>query len=166
MPGPKPKALSRRAADAPRPDNGRGDPIDTGAIERFFGYALRRAQLQVFQEFGRCTERFDVRPAQFSVMTVVAANPGASQIAIANALAIEPSRMVALLNDLEKRGLAMRAPSKTDRRTHGLFLTRKGETMLAELTGAVEESNRISTAVLTDAERAQLWGLLIRLYRS
>jgi len=133
-------------------------------LERFLGYPLRRAQLVAFQEYARAVGAHAIPPAQFSVLTLAAANPGISQITLAGALAIEPSRMVALLDSLERRGFAARAPSKTDRRTHGIFLTKKGLAALEQLTVAAEESNRRVTARLSAKERETLTALLRRLY--
>lgn len=145
-------------------DDQQQDQVDMAALEQFLGYPLRRAQLVAFQEYARAVGPQGIPPAQFSVLTVAAANPGISQITLAGALAIEPSRMVALLDALEQRGFATRAPSKTDRRSHGISLTRKGLAALAQLTVAAEESNRRVTARLSAKERDTLAALLRRLY--
>jgi DNA-binding MarR family transcriptional regulator len=145
-------------------DDQQQDKVDMAALEQFLGYPLRRAQLVAFQEYARAVGPHAIPPAQFSVLTVAAANPGISQITLAGALAIEPSRMVALLDALERRGFATRAPSKTDRRSHGISLTRKGLAALAPLTVAAEESNRRVTARLSAKERETLAALLRRLY--
>ena len=145
-------------------DDQQQDQVDMAALEQFLGYPLRRAQLVAFQEYARAVGPQGIPPAQFSVLTVAAANPGISQITLAGALAIEPSRMVALLDALERRGFATRAPSKTDRRSHGISLTKKGLAALAQLTVAAEESNRRVTARLSAKERETLATLLQRLY--
>jgi DNA-binding MarR family transcriptional regulator len=159
-----------RAARKPRTDTPAGpqeDPhaaVDTAAIERFLGYLLRRAQLAAFQGYARHAKPHAVTTAQFSIMTIVAANPGVSQIALAGALAIEPSRLVALLNALEQRGLAARARSKLDRRQHGVFLTKKGLVLLQELTALADEADRRLTARLTAREREALSVALHKLF--
>lgn len=145
-------------------DDQQQDQVDMAALEHFLGYPLRRAQLVAFQEYARAVGPQGIPPAQFSVLTVAAANPGISQITLAGALAIEPSRMVALLDALERRGFATRAPSKTDRRSHGISLTKKGLAALAQLTVAAEESNRRVTARLSAKERETLAALLRKLY--
>ena len=154
-----------RGTSAPaRRHDFRPSSVDTTTLERLLGYILRRGQLAAFQEYARAAEPYAITPAQFSVMTVVAANPGVSQIALATALAIEPSRVVALLNALEQRGAAVRARSKFDRRSHGIFLTKQGLELLEDLTALVDESDRRVSARLTAKERDTLATLLGKLY--
>ena len=69
----------------------------------------------------------DIRPTLYSVLTVIGANPGLSQMAVAQRLGIERARLVHLLDSLEERKLVKRVRSKTDRRSHALHLTAQGE---------------------------------------
>jgi hypothetical protein len=50
--------------------------IDLGPLPGLIGYVLRRAQLVVFQDFFAAFAPFDIRPAQFALLTVIARNPG------------------------------------------------------------------------------------------
>ena len=65
---------------------------------------LRRAQLIVFQDFFAAFAPFDIRPAQFSVLTVIERNPGLTQSQVAAALGIKRTNFVGMLDELEKRG--------------------------------------------------------------
>jgi DNA-binding MarR family transcriptional regulator len=112
-----------------RTRRGRRD-IDLDHLDRHLGYFLRRAQVWVFQDFIRTLSAVDIRPAQYSVLIVVGANPGLSQAELADKLAIERARLVHMLDQLEKRGLIERLPSPVDRRTHALQLTREGQKTL------------------------------------
>ncbi len=56
-------------------------------------------------------------------MNVVDAAAGQSQQAIAEAIGAPPSRMVAIVDELEQRGLIERRPHPSDRRVHALYLT-------------------------------------------
>ena len=69
-------------------------------------------------------------PREFLLMRFVAASEGKSQQALAERLAIPPSRMVALVDRLEDAGLLERRPDPEDRRVRGLHLTRKGRGVL------------------------------------
>lgn len=95
------------------------------------GYFVRRLQVAIFQDFIRRLARIDVSPAQFSVLVVIAANPGLSQSELAKALGIERARLVRMLHRLELRKLTVRLPSSADGRRHALELTREGEKLLA-----------------------------------
>ena len=105
-------------------------PLDIGVLEGHLGYFIRRLQVWVFQDFIRTLAAIDIRPAQYSVLVVIAANPGASQSQLSSRLGIERARLVRLLNRLEKRGLTERLESTKDRRTHALRLTNEGRKTL------------------------------------
>src|SRR5262249_12790517 len=104
--------------------------LDIGVLNDHLGYFLRRLQVWVFQDFIRTLAPIDIGPAQYSVLVVIAANPGLSQSDLADRLGIERARLVRLLDRLERRGLTQRLPSRTDRRSHALRLTREGQRIL------------------------------------
>jgi DNA-binding MarR family transcriptional regulator len=99
----------------------RSSPLDT-----LIGYQLRRAQLATFQEFIERFRSLKLRPAEFAVIMVLGAHPGLKQADAAAILAIKRANFVALMDRLEKRGLAERRGLSADRRSYALFLTDKG----------------------------------------
>lgn len=105
--------------------------IDLGVLNDRLGYFVRRMQVWVFQDFIRRLASIDIRPAQFSVLAVIGANAGLSQMELARTLGIERARLVRMLHRLERRGLTQRLPSSTDGRRHALRLTREGQRILA-----------------------------------
>jgi hypothetical protein len=90
--------------------------LDLSYLESTIGYAIRRAQLLIFADIYRVFGQDAVTTAQFSVLAVVADNPGANQSDLALALGVERPRMVPLIDALEGRGLLVRIPSVADRR--------------------------------------------------
>lgn len=133
-------------------------------LDDLVGYALRRAQIQVFQHFVEQLAAYDLRPAQFSALAIIHDAPGITQAELARGLAIEPPQAVPLLNKLEAMGLAARIRSKADKRSYGLYLSKAGETLLGELQEVAARSDAAATANLNDSERAQLLGLLRKVY--
>ena len=139
--------------------------LELGVLDGHLGYFIRRLQVWVFQDFIRTLATIDIRPAQYSVLVVITANPGASQSQIAATLGIERARLARLLNKLEKRGLVERLQSPNDARSHTLRLTRDGnrtlrrakalaamhETRLAEALGP--ERRKVLLACLRDTGR-------------
>jgi len=77
--------------------------------------------------------KFDITPAQWAVVKIVAANPGIVQARVAELLAIERARLVEMLDRLERRGLIVRSRSPSDRRSHALHLTQGGAGLLERL---------------------------------
>lgn len=113
----------RRARPAAAPD--------LGALNDRLGYFVRRLQVWIFQDLIRRLSGLNLSPAQFSVIVVIGANPGLSQVELAETLGIERARLVRLLHRLERRGLTQRRASRSDGRRHALELTRAGRTVLA-----------------------------------
>ncbi len=112
-------AAPRKTANGERGEK----PLNLGALDGHLGYFLRRVQVWVFQDFIRTLSSIDLRPAQYSVLSVIGANRGLSQADVAQLLGIERARLVRLLDRLEKRGLTQRLASPVDRRSHALQLT-------------------------------------------
>jgi len=119
----------RRTKQADRAEfEGPADPALQGPLQHYVGYALRRAQLAVFQDVIATLAEVDLRPAQFSVLILADTNPGIVQSRASAALGIQKANFVPLLTELERRGLIERVA--VDGRTNGLFLTRKGRATL------------------------------------
>ncbi len=132
------KAAPIHAAKASRP--ARKEPADAatestalqlGELSDHLGYALKRAQLKIFEDFLRCVAPLQLTPAQFSVLLLLEKNPGRNQTEIANTLGILRPNFVAMLDGLESRDLCARIRSTNDRRSHILVLTDKGRAVLA-----------------------------------
>ena len=102
----------------------------------------------------------DIRPTQYSVMTVIGANPGSTQMAVAKRLGIERARLVHLLNSLERRKLVKRVASATDRRSHALHLTAQGEAQLARFKRLAAEHERHVAAKIGKENRERLLQIL------
>jgi DNA-binding MarR family transcriptional regulator len=97
--------------------------LQLGELSELLGYAMKRAQLKVFEDFLRCVAPLQLTPAQFSVLLLLDRNPGRNQTEIANTLGILRPNFVSMLDGLESRGLCERVRSASDRRSHILLLT-------------------------------------------
>jgi DNA-binding MarR family transcriptional regulator len=104
-----------------------------------------------------------LEPRQVMLLRHVAGDEGRSQQALGEALRIPPSRMVALVDGLEQRGLLRRRLDPNDRRVRTLHLTRDGRRLLAEVMEVSREHERQLCTGLQPAEREQLITLLNRL---
>ena len=128
------------------------------------GYVLRRAQLSVFQDFIESFAELKLRPAEFSVLNLIAQRPGQKQSEIAEQLGIKRANFVALMDGLERRGVAERRKSPEDKRSHSLHLTAEGERFLSEMLSVWNaHEQRIIQRLGGDAERDKLIELLGRL---
>jgi DNA-binding MarR family transcriptional regulator len=99
------------------------------------------------------------------MLQVIAANPGLGQSRLAEAMEVDRSTIVKVVDQLEGRGLIRRTPSALDRRSHCLHLTEQGTLSLERIETEVRAHEAAFTAVLTDDERRFLIRLLTRLHR-
>jgi DNA-binding MarR family transcriptional regulator len=134
--------------------------LKPGLLAGLLGYRLRVAQQAVFRDFAR--EIPEASPGRAGILLLVDANPGVTQSRLAQAVGIERSTLVGVLHALEARHLVERRRGE-DRRTNGLWLTRRGHTLVASLKQRIRVHERRVAAGLTPAERAQLLQLLEKL---
>jgi DNA-binding MarR family transcriptional regulator len=123
------------------------------------------AQLGAYaaERFGERAAALDFTRPQAGLLRLISREPGLSQQAIARRLGTPPSRLVALVDDLEQRGLIERRRNPGDRRNYALHPTAAGEQAMAALSQASLEHEVAISAPLTQAERAQLSKLLGKL---
>jgi len=140
------------------PDTG----IDLGPLPDLLGYQLRLTQIAVFEDFAHTLTTSDITPGRFSVLLLVGANPGIIQSRLAQALRLDRSSMVPLLDQMERLGLVERKPDPGDRRSNCLWLTPHGESLLAELKQLVVVHEQRICAPLSPEERTQLQSLLLK----
>jgi DNA-binding MarR family transcriptional regulator len=132
-------------------------------LGRFPGYLLARLGESSRRRFLRALEPLGLHPRQFGVMTIVNAAPGTSQQQLQERTGIDPSSMVAVIDDLEARGLAERRAQPGDRRVRAIYLTPQGEATLrraGEIAGRLQKE---LLAPLSPDERRQLVDLLRKL---
>lgn len=104
-----------------------------------------------------------VDPRQVLLLRHVAAAEGQSQQALGEVLQIPPSRMVALVDELEETRLLERRANPADRRARALHLTPEGRQLLDKVMTLSAEHEAQLCKGLTAEERRQLVALLNRL---
>ena len=145
-----------------RPEDSATGDLNFDLLPSLIGYHLRRAQIAVFNDFVRTMAKQKVTPGQFGVLDLISANPGLTQSALARAVGIERSTMVAVIDALENRKLVERRRAPSDRRSYALVLTETGRDLLAQLKPMVLAHEKRIAAELTAAERESLISLLKR----
>ena len=165
--GPRKKDTSDALLADGATGNGQSDApeVDTSYLETLLGYNARRAALTVISLFLRRMAPYDLRPVDFSVLTVIAHNAGVTSRQIRAALDILPPNLVGMVKTLHKRGLIERQPHPTDRRAQGLHLTPDGQRLHTQAQKTATELEQEATHSLTPAELQTLSGLLRKVYR-
>ena len=134
--------------------------LELGQLNNHLGYFLRRLQIWVFKDFIETLRVMKVRPAQYSVLLIIEANPGRSQAAIAQSLSIERARLARLLHELERRKWISRRASGRDARSHSLYLTRDGERALERIKVLARRHEAQLASYIGQKRRQQLMDLL------
>ena len=151
IPGRRASAVSRDAAPS------------LGILPGLLGYQLRHANLKVVGGFAERIARHNVTAAQFGLLVLVGANPGATQTALARAFGSDRSVMVRLIDRLEAAGLVDRRARAGDRRSNAILLTEKGAALLKRLKREVRAFEDAATACLSAEETETLLALLRRI---
>src|SRR5215472_11825969 len=112
---------------------------------------------------GKFAERLaaaKLAPAHSGTLRIIQRSSGISQQALSSMLGLPPSRLVVLVDELEKRGLVERRDSPEDRRVYELHLTSKGSKMVEAIGKIAQEQDDAICAALTSEERETLRVLL------
>jgi DNA-binding MarR family transcriptional regulator len=100
-------------------------------------------------------------PHYLLLMTLVRAGP-LSQMDLGDRACINRTRMVGLLDDLERQRLAERRRDAADRRVYIIHLTESGRTLLSQARAAQEATEARWLETLTAPEQVQFRALLAR----
>ena len=138
--------------------------IDTSYLETLLGYNARRAALAVIGVFLQRMAPYGLRPVDFSVLTLIAHNPGITSRQICAALDILPPNLVGMIKSLDKRGLIERRPHPSDGRAMGVHLTSEGTDLTAQAEATVAQLEQDASGRLTATERKTLIRLLQKIY--
>jgi DNA-binding MarR family transcriptional regulator len=139
------------------------DKLPGDKAQEHLGFLLSQVGIFASQRFSEAIAEAGIHPPLFRVLNVVDAAEGESQHAIGEAIQVPASRMVAIIDELEQRGLIERRPHPGDRRVRALFLTAKGRKVLEQgrKIAAAHEQKLIEG--LTEKEHQELIALLRKL---
>jgi DNA-binding MarR family transcriptional regulator len=135
-------------------------PLPGDRAPSTLGFLLSQVGIYASRRFAQRLAAIDLPPPLFRVLNAVDAVEGRSQQAIGEAIGAPASRMVAMVDELERRDLLERRPHPGDRRIRAVYLTREGRKLLArgrEIATAHEEE---LTQGMSKADRRQLVALL------
>jgi DNA-binding MarR family transcriptional regulator len=155
---PMAKRDDKRAAGGPPvpPRHGPPEEVQIATLVARVGNAQSAA-------FGALLAPLGLRPKQFGLMNVVALADGPSQGEIGAAMGIDPSGLIATIDELEDRGWLERRRDPDDRRRNVVVLTEAGSVKLSEGRQAALERAHELVAPLSAKERRALRDLLAKI---
>jgi DNA-binding MarR family transcriptional regulator len=114
-------------------------------------------------QFAERLQVLDLTPPDAGILRLLRIAAGLSQQELAAKLQIHPSRLVAILDNLEKRGFVERRPNPDDRRLYSLHLTKGVGEILEKLGKLAREHQEALLSALSRDERNELTTLLLRI---
>lgn len=157
--------LPRQPSPARQSGPTAAETVDTGFLESLLGYNARRAALAVIEVFLERMAQFELKPVDFSVLSVVAHNPGITSRQLCTTLGILPPNLVGMVNALEKRELLLREPHPRDGRAMALHLTPSGEKLVRDAERVAADLEGEVAGRLSAAELRTLIQLLKKVYK-
>jgi DNA-binding MarR family transcriptional regulator len=138
--------------------------VDAGFLQSLVGYNTRRATLVIMAVFSQRMAPFDLKPVEFSILSLIRHNPGITSRQLCGALKVQAPNLVGILKGLQGHGWMQRQPHPSDGRSLGLHLTPPGEDMMVRAEQTVQDLELAASSRLTDAERDTLNRLLQKIY--
>lgn len=136
----------------------------TASLTDDVGFLLSRASAVFVRASNTVLARYGLRVRPYSVLLMACSAPaGVSQREVAETLALDPSQVVSLIDELTASGLVERRPSEIDRRAKLVVATDAGRALCTEVVPAVEAAAAVQLADLSSTEQLILRDLLTRL---
>lgn len=139
-------------------------PLQQDHLLSLVGYNCRRAYLAITPLFEERMAPYSLRKAEFSTLSLLKANPNITQKRLSAAVHVSPPNLAIMLDKLEERGLVLRQRNPLDKRSQTLVLTQAGDALCEQAERTTAELEAQATSMLSDKERAQLLGLLQKIF--
>jgi DNA-binding MarR family transcriptional regulator len=134
---------------------------DTGKDQPAF--LLAQVGAYAATQFAERLGALQLSPPDAGILRLLRMAAGISQQELSAKLQIHPSRLVAILDNLEQRKLVERKPNPQDRRLYSLHLTKDGGEILERIGKVAWEHQDALLSTLSADERGKLTELLHRI---
>ncbi|TFL14558.1 MarR family transcriptional regulator [Pusillimonas caeni] len=153
MPNPKPE---------PRPAQSEAGDIDQSHLLGSVGYCCLQAYLEIVPNIRKQLAKLQLRPVEYTVLSLINSNPDLNQKRLGQTIRVSPPNLATLLDRMQSDGLIDRRRNPNDRRSQILALTPEGQEICLKAQSVAARAD--VTPTLSDAERQQLIGLLIKIF--
>ncbi|MCR2762908.1 MarR family transcriptional regulator [Microbacterium sp. zg.B48] len=144
-------------------ESGLDSPSTASELVDDVSFLLARANALSLAAGNAALSRHGLRVRSYSVLALAASSARPSQRELAELLRLDPSQVVALVDELQTRGLVVREPDPTDRRANVVVATDRGRALHAEAEASARGAEQQLHDDLSAAERRLLTDLLRRL---
>jgi len=133
------------------------DLVRDDTLRQFLGYHLKRTSNDILADLAKTLKPFDLRMLTYTALVLIVDNPGMRQFQLADAMDVERSNLVVLLDELERRDLIVRDKVPTDRRAYALRPTLTGRKLYEKAVKAVRNHEK---ALLAGTDPKQINDLI------
>ncbi|MFA6019238.1 MAG: MarR family transcriptional regulator [Rhodospirillales bacterium] len=140
--------------------------INFARLQDYIGYRARQAQSAIFRDFTGITDAVGLSPGEFSLLTLIGANPGINQVTLVSLHNLDKSTLSLAIRDLKRRNLIESRRQTEDGRYFALYLTKLGSQRQRQATALVEGQERRMDKMLKPGEREILLDLLKRISKA
>jgi DNA-binding MarR family transcriptional regulator len=132
-------------------------------LTRYPGFLLSRMGMVAQKHFSARLETIGLTPRMWGALNVLEGAGPTTQHGLCKSTGMDPSSMVATIDELERQGLVERRAHPTDRRAHALHVTDTGRETLTRGRKIALAAQDELLAPLSAEEREQLRSLLLTL---
>ena len=133
------------------------------ALTGYTGFLLSRAGMFAMKRFSERLAPLELTTRLWGLLNVLDSEPGISQHRLGAMIGMDPSSIVAAIDELERQGRVERRRDPNDRRAYALYLTEEGKATLARGRKIAKEAHNDLLAPLSEDERATFHALLAKL---
>jgi DNA-binding MarR family transcriptional regulator len=141
-------------------DNAPAEKLMAATISQDAGFLLAKLHAAGSVLNNRALAEFELKERSYSVLALANSELEPTQREMAEFLSLDPSQIVSIIDELEKRGLVMRAPGKQDRRAKIVSATPEGSALFRKAEAAARAAETAALTGLSGTEIAALKGLL------
>jgi DNA-binding MarR family transcriptional regulator len=136
-------------------------PTLHAALVRHTGYLISKVGMMAQREFATKIASVGLNPRMWGALNVLDHDGPMTQQGLGQCVGIDPSSMVATIDELEAIGLVERQRHPSDRRAHALHVTPQGREVLSRGRKLAAEAQEELLSGLSAEERAELHRLLL-----
>lgn len=140
-----------------------GSRLGASELAASIGFVLRLANGVAMSQLAQRFEPLGMRQSLYSVLLIIAENPGLKQQEVGQTLSIQQPNLVSLVNELVNEGLVQRTVNAEDRRSYSLVLTAAGKQRLAQANRAHAENERRLAEAIAPLTVEQFRAALLRI---
>src|SRR3954469_13360634 len=156
------QSLTRASFTHVTKDTGQGAP--PGIAKQWPTLLMIKLGRITMHRFTEALEPFGIRPRHVAALIELRDRGELTQQSLCGQLHLDPTNLVAILNELEDRGYATRRRDPEDRRRHLVEVSKKGLAVIDKVSEVMDGVEDELLAGFEPAEREQLEGLLTTIW--